>query len=192
MGPADYMFTTAPDVIRGADLPRGIAAVLSGHIHRHQVLTTDLRGRGLAALVLYPGSIERTSIAEADEEKGFMIVELACDEPDVRVSWQFRPLPARPLVRHDVELDTIADDQLEPLLRALVTAAPADAVLTIRVSGAFTDRASRVLSAASLRALAPPSMNIELRIAERPDVHVRTARPTIDKGRVPDLPLWET
>lgn len=191
VGPADYTFTTAPDVIRGADVPQGIAAVLSGHIHRHQVLTRDLRGRSLAAPVLYPGSIERTSIAEADEEKGFMIVELACDESGVRVNWRFRALPARPLVRHDVRLDAIGDDQLEPMIRSLVTAAPADAVLTIRVSGAFTERASRVFSAAYLRALAPPSMNIELRVSEGFETESRPGRASTAGDRVPELPLWE-
>jgi DNA repair exonuclease SbcCD nuclease subunit len=140
VGPADYTFTTAADVIRGGDVPHGLAAVLSGHIHRHQVLTRDLRGRLLAAPVLYPGSIERTSIAERDEEKGFMIVELACDHSGVRADWRFQRLPARALVRQDVRLDEIADDQLESTIRSLVERAPADAVLTIRIVGAMTER----------------------------------------------------
>ena len=59
VGPADYTFRGASDVIRGRDIPRGFAAVLSGHIHRYQVLTSDLSGRSLAAPVLYPGSVER-------------------------------------------------------------------------------------------------------------------------------------
>src|SRR5690606_35456248 len=55
VGPADYTFTTADDVVRVRDVPDAFAAVLSGHIHRHQVLTADLRGRTLPAPVLYPG-----------------------------------------------------------------------------------------------------------------------------------------
>jgi len=111
VGPKDFTFTTAADVIRGTDIPSGFAAVLSGHIHRHQVLTTDLRGVPLAAPVLYPGSIERTSMAEVDEDKGFMIVEVACDDaPGPRVEWQFHGLPARPLVRCDLNVESIADD----------------------------------------------------------------------------------
>jgi exonuclease SbcD len=103
VGPGNYTFTAAPDVIRGADIPGGFAAVLSGHIHRHQVLTHDLRGRALAAPVLYPGSIERTSIAEADEDKGFLLVDVARDDA-ARVDWRFNTLPARPLVRCALEL----------------------------------------------------------------------------------------
>ena len=51
-------------------------AVLSGHIHRFQVLTKDLWGRPIKIPILYPGSIERTSFAEKDEPKGYLKVEL--------------------------------------------------------------------------------------------------------------------
>jgi len=167
VGPANFTFTTGADVIRGADIPSGFAAVLSGHIHRHQTLMRDLRGRALAAPVLYPGSIERTSIAEADEEKGYMIVEVARDDDAVRVDWHFRALPARPLVRHTLSLDAVADVDLEVRLRSLIAEAPADAVLTIRVEGTPTEGAARLLSAAHLRSLAPATMNVELRPMER-------------------------
>ena len=77
VGPVGYTFRRGADVIRGRDLPAGFAAVLAGHIHRRQVLTADLAGRPLAAPVLYPGSIERTSVAERDEPKGYMTLEIA-------------------------------------------------------------------------------------------------------------------
>jgi DNA repair exonuclease SbcCD nuclease subunit len=167
VGPANFTFTTGADVIRGADIPSGFAAVLSGHIHRHQTLKRDLRGRALAAPVLYPGSIERTSIAEADEEKGYMIVEVARDAGAVHVDWRFHTLPARPLVRHTLNADALADADLEVRVRSLIAEAPADAVLTIRVEGTLTEGATRLLSAAHLRSLAPATMNVELRPADR-------------------------
>jgi len=170
VGPANYTFTTAADGIRCADLPSEFAAVLSGHIHRHQVLTRDLRGRVLGAPVLYPGSIERTSIAEADEDKGFLIVEIALGNGPPRVSWQFQALPARPLVRCAFDLDSCSDVELEARVRALLKDAPSDAVITIRVDGAMTPHAERLLSAANLRSLAPPTMNVEVRLARRGEV----------------------
>jgi DNA repair exonuclease SbcCD nuclease subunit len=75
VGPADHTFRASPDVIRCSDLPRAFAAVLSGHIHRHQLLTRDLRGRPLAAPLVYPGSIERTSGAERHETKGYALLD---------------------------------------------------------------------------------------------------------------------
>ncbi|MGQ0641793.1 MAG: metallophosphoesterase family protein [Gemmatimonadaceae bacterium] len=166
VGPANFTFTTGADVIRGADIPNGFAAVLSGHIHRHQILMRDLRRRALAAPVLYPGSIERCSFAEADEEKGYMIVEVAHDDAGVRVDWSFRTLPARPLVRHTLNVNGVADADLEVRLRSFIDAAPADAVLTIRVEGTITESAGRLFSAAHLRSLAPATMNVELRPIE--------------------------
>ena len=188
VGPANYMFTTAADVIRCNDIPKGFAAVLSGHIHRHQVLTNDLRGRSLAAPVLYPGSIERTSIAEADEDKGFMIVELTCNTDAVTVDWRFHQLPARPLVRHDLHLDGLDAPQVESTIRSIVANAPADAVISVRVSGVMTDSVSRVLSAGSLRAITPPTMNLDLSVADRfgSPATRRTRRPPDD---VLELPL---
>jgi DNA repair exonuclease SbcCD nuclease subunit len=94
VGPAGYTFRQAPDVIPGLAIPSGFCAVLSGHIHRHQLLTADLQRRALAAPVFYPGSTERTSSAERNEAKGYMIVKLAADScRGGRVSaWSFQPL----------------------------------------------------------------------------------------------------
>ncbi len=164
VGPNDFTFTTASDVIRGRDVPPGFTAVLSGHIHRHQVLKTDLRGGALAAPILYPGSIERTSVAEADEEKGFMIVEVALDGSDIHLDWEFHSLPARPLVRRELHVDALADDAVESALRTMIAEAPDDAVLTIRVVGSIGEHAWRALSASNLRRLSPSSMNIELKL----------------------------
>jgi DNA repair exonuclease SbcCD nuclease subunit len=102
VGPADFTFTTGSDVIRLRDVPSALSAVLSGHIHWHQVLTSDLSGRRLSTPVLYPGSIERTSLAEIDEPKGFMIVALRANEP----TWEFRRLPTRPMIRRELDVKT--------------------------------------------------------------------------------------
>jgi DNA repair exonuclease SbcCD nuclease subunit len=187
VGPANYTFTTAADVIRADDIPTGFAAVLSGHIHRHQVLISNLRGRALAAPVLYPGSIERTSIAEADEEKGFMLVELHCAGDEVKVDWHFRKLPARPLVRHDLQLDGLDAERVESAIRMLVAEAPADAVVSIRVTGIMTEQMSRVLSARFLRDLAPPTMNLDLRLLDGMDPGPRPWKTT--QPDVLELPL---
>jgi len=99
VGPHDYTFRRAPDVVQAEALPHGYAAFLSGHIHRFQVLTRDLRGRGLPAPVLYPGSIERTSRAEAAEPKGYLLLTFApASAAGGRlVRWRFCRLPTRPM-----------------------------------------------------------------------------------------------
>jgi exonuclease SbcD len=170
VGPADYTFRDAPDVIRGRDIPAGFAAVLSGHIHRHQLLTADLRGRPLAAPVLYPGSIERTSIAEKDEPKGYVLLDLEPADPGGtgagalepgrgRVAdWSFEALPARPMLVHEIGAEP---EGLEATIRRLIDEAPSDAVLRIRVRGRVGPRAREILAAPKLRAMALPTMNID-------------------------------
>ena len=87
-GPGDYTFRDGPDVIPRAELPRDVAAVLCGHVHRHQVLVAP----GLPP-VIYAGSTERTSFAEARETKGVVLLWLSADGLERHA---FRPLPDHP------------------------------------------------------------------------------------------------
>ena len=98
-----FTFRHAGDVIRLSDVPAGLAAVFSGHIHRRQVLTRDLRGGVLSAPVLYPGSVERTSFAERLDPKGYLRVELPESDSDEGIRWHEEPLPARPMVVREVD-----------------------------------------------------------------------------------------
>ena len=169
VGPRDFTFRHAPDVIRGHDLPRGLAAVLCGHVHRHQVLTHDLRRVPLAAPVLYAGSTERTSFAERDEPKGYLRIELEGDEASggrLR-SWRFCPLPARPMVQNDLDVEALAPGALEEAVRDAIAAAPVDAVLKLRLHGLGDEATLASLSAARLRALAPETMNVSMSVFPR-------------------------
>lgn len=98
VGPVDYVFRANADVIPGRAIPSGFAAVLAGHIHRHQVLTSDLSRQRLAAPVLYPGSTQRTSAAECGEAKGYVTLEVepAADGAGSMRGWAFHPLPDVP------------------------------------------------------------------------------------------------
>jgi DNA repair exonuclease SbcCD nuclease subunit len=158
VGPANFTFTTASDVVRASDITSTFAAVLSGHIHRRQVLQ-------LRAPVLYPGSIERTSFAEVDEPKGFMVLHVSESEGDHDIRWEFRRLPARPMQLADLEASGLSAIAFESAIRAIVGAAPDDAVLSIRVAGAMTDAHWRVVSSAHLRTIVPDTMNVEIKPA---------------------------
>ena len=126
----DFVFRGAPDVIRRRDLPHGVAAVLSGHIHRHQVL------QGCAAsgrpTVCYPGSVERTSLVERHETKGYMLLDFAAAPPHGEIArWSFQPLPTRPMIL--CPLRRPAD------IRPAIAAAPNDAVLHFRAPTSLRD-----------------------------------------------------
>ena len=191
-GLRDFTFTTARDVVRMRDVPTSFAAVLSGHIHRRQALTTDLRGRALGVPVLYPGSIERTSLAEIGETKGYMIVHVHADGDGGRARWEFRDLYARPMIAREIAVS--GGVALDEAVRAIVAAAPADAVVRIRVTGILHAEHWRVLRAAHLRAFTPDTMNLEVRAPDgapfgRPSMATRGGRgrahgPARDRSQV--------
>ncbi len=163
VGPSNYTFVHGHDVIVPTDLPAGLAAVLSGHIHRHQVLTRDRAGRPLPASVLYSGSIERTSTAEKDERKGYMLLSLAPGPNGGALrSWRFVQLPARPMVGLRLSLEQMGRQALQVAIEEAIGSAPADAVMQLRVTGEPDDAQAQALQAARLRAIAPASMNIRV------------------------------
>ena len=153
-----HTFTEGEDVVRTADIPPGITAVLSGHIHRAQVLTRHLNGQPHHATVLYPGSVERTSFAEKNERKGYLT--LAVRHDGRLQGWRFHELPARPMAQVRLAARELARDDLDVWLRARLASLPPDAVVQLRVEG----EVPKALGAASLRALAPATMNISLSV----------------------------
>jgi hypothetical protein len=209
VGPGDYTFTTATDVIRTRDIPTPFCALLSGHIHRRQALVRDLRGQPLRVPVLYPGSIERTSTAEIGEPKGFMMLRLrpSLEPSPGRIEWAFRDLPARPMIAEDIDFDAVtvsafagaigpdADVPSAPLrramraldahIRAIVAAAPEDAVLRIRIRGSVPDEALRAASSSHLRSFVPPTMNVEVSVPGRFSRPRRRSRPARPSGGAP-------
>ena len=164
VGPADFTFRDGADVMRCADLPAGFAAVLSGHIHRPQVLTHDLAGRPLRAPVIYPGSTERTSFAERHEPKAAVTLEVAPQPAAAAggaVRWRFTRLPVPPMV--DLELDGGGDaSALAARLRAALAALDPRSVVRVRLRGAPAPEALPALRAAAVRAAAPPTMHVSI------------------------------
>lgn len=164
VGPQNFTFRGNHDVIRIRDIPAAFNALLSGHIHRHQVLTTDLRRQPVDVPVLYPGSIERTAFAEIGEEKGYLLLQI----DGGRTHWQFRRLPARPMLAETISISgCLTAVQFEQRVRALIAAAPVDAVLSIRCQGDWTEAHGRVVTAERLRSYAPASMNVEVWISDK-------------------------
>ena len=162
VGPSSYTFRSGPDIIPGQALPAGFDAVLSGHIHRRQVLTRDLGRRGIAAPVIYAGSVERTSFAERDEEKGYAIVTLQPPGSDAPLQVAFEPLPARPMVSLILEPSTPDRGTVVNLLASHLRALDPNSVVRVQFRGPNADASLNVLSAACLRRLAPPTMNVDL------------------------------
>jgi DNA repair exonuclease SbcCD nuclease subunit len=168
VGPSDYTFRYSDDVVRMADVPNRFAAVLSGHIHRHQVLVRDLRGDVAPAPVFYPGSIERTSFAERDEAKGYMLLDFqkSAGGELALSSWEFLRLPARPMIIRDIHAGRFPSGRLRSVVIQAIDESPPDAVLRLRIHGKLSEQDRAVLAASNLRSLTPTTMNLEASLVD--------------------------
>ncbi len=82
-----------------------------GHIHKHQV-------KNESPPVVYAGSLERLDFGEAEDDKGFYLVEIEADSETGKrqVSFDFHPLAGRRFVTVSVNIEP---DDIEPTARVL-------------------------------------------------------------------------
>jgi len=165
VGPADYTFRYNDDVIRVADVPDDFTAVLSGHIHRHQILTTNLEGEPVRVPIIYSGSTERTSFAEKDEQKGYIILENDTGDRGntVRLKIQFYPLRNRPMIAIKLKVTGMATAEIDRLLRIRFDSLHRDTVLKVEIDGYVSDSQKRILNINYLRSILPETITVDLR-----------------------------
>ena len=158
----------AASLIKDFSLPFDFAAVLAGHIHRNQILTKDLMGRSISTPVFYPGSIERTSFAEKDEKKGYIIIDVVSNSQNTLSvhSEKFVELPARPMVKVNISTQGMDDKKLHAYINKSLKSISPQSVVKLNIQGFIPEGCLPVLRASSLRALAPKEMNISVRFVQ--------------------------
>jgi len=168
VGPKNYMFRYNDDVIQTSDVPKDFIAVCTGHVHRFQVLTKDLKGHPLTSPILYPGSIERTSFAEKYEKKGYLRLKIQSsnsgEEPVFQ--WKFQDLPSRPMINVQVTAKNLSPHELRDRIEKTLKNCDPDGIVRIQIQDRVNEDALSVLTAPSLRSLAPPEMNVSLRFED--------------------------
>jgi exonuclease SbcD len=101
-----------------------------GHIHKHQVLNEK-------PPVIYAGSLERLDFGEADDEKGFYIVEITPDAAtgQKKVSYAFHTLEGRRFVTVDVNIEPEDIEPTTTVLKAIAEKQEAirDAILRLQL-----------------------------------------------------------
>lgn len=159
-----FRFGKAHDVVRCQDIPEEFAACLSGHIHRFQIIDEDPMGNAMPTPVIYPGSIERTSFMERDENKGFLTLKLcATAQGGSLTQWQFHELATRPMIQRDLSVFGCNELALKTRIWQTLADIPQDSVVLLRILGPLDDR--RREACWTVRRLAPPTMNLELSFA---------------------------
>ncbi|NQV29640.1 MAG: metallophosphoesterase [Candidatus Marinimicrobia bacterium] len=150
VGVQNYKFRKGPDVIGLDQFPAGMDLIVSGHIHRQQILTS-LSGTP----IIYPGSIERTSFAERLESKGYYMIEIS----EARIDIEFRPLSCRPMIEWLLNSCTVDESSFLQQVASRVTELPEDAILRIKCT---SEGQQDLLKIAKVRTLFPTSINVEI------------------------------
>lgn len=145
-----YTFRESVDVVNISDISRDFDLVLSGHIHRRQILTNGRQP------IIYSGSVERTSFQEMSEPKGYYEIEMAKNARGWRADKiAFRELSTRPMV--DMYLDDIIGrSNWEELLKEKLSYLPKDSIVRLKLKNK-SDMIN--LRTEKLRAIFPETMN---------------------------------
>lgn len=164
VGPANYVFRNRPDTIQIIEIPHCFNATLCGHIHRQQTLTKDLAGQQLSAPVIYPGSTERTSFAEKDEDKGYVI--LCFEESNAGkfhlADHQFKPVNSRPMFQFELNLSGWDGEKFSAWLKDMIDSVPVHSLVRIRIKGKIAYPLKQALRVKTLRSICPQEMNVYL------------------------------
>jgi exonuclease SbcD len=102
-----------------------------GHIHRHQVLNQN-------PPVVYAGSLERLDFSEAEDDKGFYLVEIGDRGTDGKraVSFDFHPVAGRRFLTISVDIEAGDSDPTATVLKSIADKADEvkDAVVRLTIS----------------------------------------------------------
>jgi len=102
-----------------------------GHIHRHQVLSEN-------PPVVYAGSLERLDFGEADDEKGFYLVEIGGKKGAGKraVSFDFHPVAGRRFLTIGVDIEPADIDPTATVLKSIAEKGDEvkDAVVRLSIS----------------------------------------------------------
>jgi exonuclease SbcD len=116
-----YLSVVEPEVLVSTVANSAFDYVAMGHIHKFQ----DLNKR-CQPPVVYCGSIERTDFSERNEDKGFVLAEVAKGY----AAYEFIGIPTRKFV--DIEVDADVSEPTERILQAISEAQVEDAVVRLK------------------------------------------------------------
>lgn len=162
VGPSGYTFRKGQDVISTRYLPGDAVAVLSGHIHRQQVLGGRNKTQINHPPVIYPGSTERTSFAEKDESKGFYDIEF---EEYERKGWRikvlkFVKLPARPM--EDLLFENwLTEEKLIDFVKSKLSEMDPNSIVRLKCDPDIDQDVKSKITSRFLRKIMPETMNYQ-------------------------------
>ena len=155
VGPVDFIFRKGrPDTVSRQTVPLDFEYIAAGHIHRYQILSHPLKP-GLE--FVYPGSTQRISFAEMNEEKGFVVGEVLND----RIETRFMPLPVYDMEIVEIAAAGLSKGDLEEAIEAQSWRFEEDLVIRFNLTGGKRLSDYPDLDFQSLRAKMPPILECQ-------------------------------
>jgi exonuclease SbcD len=155
VGPVDFTFREGrPDTVSRQTVPLDFEYIAAGHIHRYQILSHPLKP-GLS--FVYPGSTQRMSFAEMDEEKGFVEAEVLNN----RIETRFMPLPAYDMEIVEIDAAGLSAEDLEEAIEAQFWRFDKDLVIRFNLTGGKRLSDYPDLDYQRLRAKVPPILECQ-------------------------------
>ncbi|MBI5582500.1 MAG: metallophosphoesterase [Deltaproteobacteria bacterium] len=155
VGPEAFVFRSGRrDTVDRHTLPPDFDYIAAGHVHRFQVLDHPRRP---GVKFVYPGSSQRMSFAEKDEEKGFIEGEIEGQ----RIHIRFRPLPAYALESVEIQAAGLTGEELEREIIRQSWRADEDLIIRFNLTGGATAGDYPDLDYQRLRTLFPPVLECQ-------------------------------
>jgi DNA repair exonuclease SbcCD nuclease subunit len=141
-------------------VPLDFEYIAAGHIHRYQILPHPLRPR---VGFVYPGSTQRMSFAEVDEEKGFVEGEVVND----RIETRFISLPAWEMEIVEIEAAGRSAKEVEKAIRDQFWRFGQDLVIRFNLVGGAGARDYPDIDFLRLRAEMPDVLECQFAVKAR-------------------------
>ena len=158
VGPVDFTFHTGRrDTVSRHTIPLDFDYIAAGHIHRYQILPHPLKP-GLN--FVYPGSTQRISFAEMDEEKGFVEGEILNN----RIETRFVPLPVYDMEIVRIEAAGLSAKDCENELESQFWRCSENIVIRFSLTGGAKEKDYPDIDFHEVRAKMPPVLECQFAV----------------------------
>ena len=121
-----YPYALEP-IAKASEIPKYVNYVAAGHLHKPE---TKVLGN---TVISYPGSTEKLTFDEAEDEKGFYFIELG---KDLALKQTFIKLETRPMQRVSLEVNSTNEEDIQNyLLNEILKLRNEELVLRVDVRG---------------------------------------------------------
>jgi len=152
-----YVFSHGEHVIPKRIIPLDFDFIVCGHIHRAQIL--KMNGLLKTVPVIYPGSMERTSFQEQNEDKDFY--ELICDKRNGDFSYEVNFIKLETRQMMTLNLDQLFQSREELFLHLKQNLSQINPDSIVRVNCKHKE-VRKMITQNMIRECAPFSMNVEV------------------------------